>query len=224
MVSIWQAKQFWGGRISGLALVLGLLLALGWLSTPAVLPRAAPFQQETTTPSPSPSPSPSLTPSLSPSPTLTSTLPTATSTIAISPTASLTSTLPIPPALSPTWTFPVPPVLTSTWTFPAPPATIEPEIGPAVTETPVIDQPTPGGPTATLLPLPSVTYQFPLLTPPGELLLLAQPTTAQVLPKGQGPFALRFNPGRGWPLFFLVLLWGGLVTWFVVAQIIARRH
>jgi hypothetical protein len=75
-----------------------------------------------------------------------------------------------------------------------------------------------------LIPLPSVTYQFPQATPPGELLVLAQPTADQVLPKGQGPFALRLRPGRGWLLGGVILLWLGLIAWFAMAQFISRRQ
>jgi hypothetical protein len=74
------------------------------------------------------------------------------------------------------------------------------------------------------LPLPSVTYQFPQVTPPGDLLLLAQPTAAEILPKGQIRLGVPFSPGRGWLLGGLILLWVGLGAWFVVTQIIARRQ
>jgi hypothetical protein len=75
-----------------------------------------------------------------------------------------------------------------------------------------------------LLPLPSVTYQYPQVAPTGQLLLLAQPTAAQVLPKGRSPLASSFLSGGGWFLWLILLAWGSLVVWFVATQIIARRH
>ena len=80
------------------------------------------------------------------------------------------------------------------------------------------------GPTVTLLPLPTVTFQYPQLNPTSQLLALAQPTDAQVLPKGGPTLAERLKPGRGWLLFFLAVLWGGLIAWYVIAQIIAHRR
>jgi hypothetical protein len=75
-----------------------------------------------------------------------------------------------------------------------------------------------------LLPLPVVTYQFPQAVPNDELLIQAQPTAAQVLPKGQSPLALRIHFGRSWFLWVIVLMWVGLIAWFVIAQIIAHRQ
>lgn len=191
------------------ALVLGQILALAWFLTIASLASAAPLQQET--PSPSPTASPGLTLSPSPTQTLTSTLGAATATLTPTASPNATSTPPFVP--SPTWTEP-PAVPAPTEPFPtAAPAPLEP--GPTV-------QPT--GPTPTLLPLPSVTYQFPGVTPRGDLLSLAQPTAAAILPKGGNPFVLRLNPGRGWFLWLIPALWVGLLVWFAIAQIIARRR
>jgi hypothetical protein len=197
------------GPVSGLTLALGLCLAFGWLLFLSSGSRAAPLQQDT----PSPSPSASASPSLTASPTITSTLSstvTPTLTLAASATVTLTPTALPPLVASPTWT--EAPALT--------------EALPTAAPAPVIPGPTatPAGPTPTLLPLPSVTYQFPQVTPPGDLLVLAQPTAAQALPKGQGRFVVRFGPGRGWLLGGLILLWIGLGTWFVVTQFITRRH
>jgi putative exporter of polyketide antibiotics len=68
-----------------------------------------------------------------------------------------------------------------------------------------------------------VTYQFPQDKPNDELLILAQPTAAQVLPKGQKPFSLRITLERSWFLWVILLMWVGLIAWFVIAQIISRR-
>lgn len=206
MQTIRRAIRSLGRPKCGLILALGLCLAFGW---PLILTGgsyAAPLQQDT----PSPSPSPSLTTSPSLTLTLTSTLSTATATLTLTPAASPSATLTPPLAASPTWT-----------EAPAPTEAL-----PTAAPAPVLPGPTatPAGPTPTLLPLPSVTYQFPQVTPPGDLLLLAQPTAVEALPKGQSPLAVRFGSGRGWLLGGLILLWVGLGVWFVVTQIITRRH
>jgi hypothetical protein len=69
-----------------------------------------------------------------------------------------------------------------------------------------------------------VTYQFPQAAPNDELLIQAQPTTAQVLPKGQSPFSLRIDFRRSWLLWVVLLMWAGLIAWFIIAQIITRRQ
>lgn len=191
------------------ALALGVGLAFAWLLAVAGVSFAAPHQQDT--PSPSQSPSPDLTLSPSPTLTLTATLATATATATDTLTPAPSATPPLVPSL--TWTLP-----------PAAPAPTEPF--PTAALAPLEPAPTaqPTGPTPTLLPLPSLTYQYPGVTPRGDLLSLSQPTAAQVLSKGRGTFAVRLTPSRGWLLGAILLLWVGLVIWFVVAQIIARRQ
>lgn len=188
-----------------IGLALGLLAVMVWFSAMAAAPRAVTFQQDI----PSLSPSPSLTSSASVSPTLTATLPTATETVTASPTlASQTSTAPIPPTASATWTFPAPILATTVAPIPSEP----------------VFTPTPASPTATLLPLPTVTYQFPRRTPPGELYLSAHPEAETVWPKEDSSGLLRVNPGPGWFLWLVLALWGGLIAWFVIAQIVAHRR
>jgi hypothetical protein len=69
-----------------------------------------------------------------------------------------------------------------------------------------------------------VTFQFPRRTPPGELYLSAHPEAERVWPKEQSSGLLRVNPGPGWFLWLVLALWGGLIAWFVIAQILARRN
>jgi hypothetical protein len=69
-----------------------------------------------------------------------------------------------------------------------------------------------------------VTYQFPGVTPRGDLLILVQPTAGEILPKGQAGFNLRLSSAGGWFIGVIVLLWVGLIAWFVIAQVIARRR
>ena len=230
-VSIWQARRSWSHRPGRLSFALGVLLALGWLASVSAAPlvlqqtaqplEAAMLQQDTMTPSPTaslyPTASPSPIPSPSATPTLTTTAATMTVTPTGSPAASLTATLTSTPAASATL---APPSAASpTWTPPYPSP-----IPPSAAVPGVLASPTESGPTATLVPLPTVTFQFPGVTPGGDLMALVQPTAAQVLPKGQNPFALGFGFGRGWFLWLVVVLWSALVAWFVFAQIIARRQ
>jgi hypothetical protein len=88
----------------------------------------------------------------------------------------------------------------------------------------MLPSPTKAGPTATLIPLPTVTYQFPEVTPRGDLLVLAQPTEADVLPKGKSPFGLSLNFGGGLLIGLVLVLWAGLVAWFVLAHFFARHQ
>jgi hypothetical protein len=205
MQTLWQSTRSLGWGKFGLAVVMGFFLAGGWLMLLAGASQAAPLQQG--------APSPSASVTVTPSPSLTITL-----------TSTVSPTLTIPPASSPTPTVtdtPLPELIASpTGMEPAAPTEPFPTVAPAALEPG--PSPTLAGPTATLLPLPSVTYQFPGVTPRSDLLFRPLPT-AEALPKGQSPFALRLHLGRGWLLGGILLLWVGLIAWFAVAQIIARR-
>jgi len=197
----------------GLGLVLGLSLALVWLTTFAAAPGVV-LQQDTPSASPSASPSPSLTPSPSASPTITATATlTSTATATGSPAASLTATVTTLPVAS----------ATTTSAF-LPSASPVPSLNPILTPGESGPTATLIGPTPTLLPLPVVTYQFPQDKPNDELLIQAQPTAAQALPKGGNPFSLRIDFRRSWFLWVVLFLWTGLIAWFVIAQIITRRQ
>jgi hypothetical protein len=56
------------------------------------------------------------------------------------------------------------------------------------------------------------------------LLVLAQPTEADVLPKGKSPFGLSLNFGGGLLIGLVLVLWAGLVAWFVLAHFFARHQ
>ena len=98
-----------------------------------------------------------------------------------------------------------------------------------VTETPVgTEQTTPenleAGPTltATLIPFPSVTIEYPQVTPTDILMSLESLAGSTALPKGRPITGT--NLLRLWPLAVLLALWLVLVVWFVVAQIIIEAQ
>jgi hypothetical protein len=226
--SVLQARKNLISQKSKLSLVFGAVLVLGWLAMISAAPyrlqydtgqpKAGWFQQDTQSPTPtftlSPTPSPSATQNLTLSPSATLTVSSTSATASITPTsspiASSTATLtppPFPPAApSATWTLPYPSPLPPTAGIPG-----------------LLASPTEGGPTATLIPFPTVTFQLPGVTPRGDLLSLVQPTDAKSLPKGQSRLASQVGFG-GWFIWLMLILWGGLVAWFVLTQIITRRQ
>jgi hypothetical protein len=77
--------------------------------------------------------------------------------------------------------------------------------------------------TATLIPFPSITYQFPQVTATAQLLSLERIPGAGGPPKDQrttGWKAVRF----AWPLLLLVVVWLGLVAWFLAALMLIGRR
>ena len=198
------------------ALLIGLALALVWLVLPGWLVRAAVLQQATATNTPSPTSSPTLT--LTPG-TLTAS-PTITQTLTVTPTLTSTAgTATLPP--SPTATLPV---ITQT----ASPTVA----GETASATPPDDSAPPADTTAatpsrtaTLAPLPVVTYQFPQRT--STAVLLAREFPGDDISKGASfgqsvrSFAHRLS--RFTPLLILGALWLGLTVWFLIAQFLIHR-
>jgi hypothetical protein len=173
-----------------------------------------PAQSVTDTPTPTPTHTMTVTPTSSV--TVTATL---TTTATVSPSATLTTTLTpqmsatASPTLTPASSVTPSPTATFATALPAtatqPVETFEPQEseGPPL----VITQ------TATLAPLPVVTYQVSQLTPSPELLILAHQPGSPDLPKEDSS---QFWKGlaRWWPIPALLAAWLILALWFILAQ------
>jgi hypothetical protein len=72
--------------------------------------------------------------------------------------------------------------------------------------------------TPTLIPFPSITIEYPQVTPTAILMSLESLPGSTALPKGRPLTGAKLL--SLWPLAVLFLLWLVLVVWFVVAQII----
>jgi hypothetical protein len=82
-------------------------------------------------------------------------------------------------------------------------------------ETPLITQ------TATLIPYPTISLHIPTLTRTPSLYLLDGKEGSSNLEKGSSPLLERLN--RFLPLLIVLVLWGFLIAWFVVVQVLDRR-
>lgn len=165
---------------------------------------AAPFQQasQTATPTLTQTPADSATASLTPgtvtaSPSATQTPQPATSEPAASASPTATSQQP----LFPTFTSAV---------FETPTEIFLPE------ETQAVEEPQPAE-TATLIPFPTITFQYPQVTRTGSLAYAQHQPGSPDLPKE------RVSPVWGrllrlWPVLLLALVWLVIAIWFVVAQ------
>jgi hypothetical protein len=71
-----------------------------------------------------------------------------------------------------------------------------------------------GGPTATLVPFPTITVQFPVSDQPDQEGIGMQDDSAVVEQEQTSPSGLV----RLWPIGVLVLIWGILITWFLITQ------
>ena len=71
--------------------------------------------------------------------------------------------------------------------------------------------------TATLIPLPSITFQYPHLTKTVPLLSLQHEPGASPIEKGGVQYP-RLKLGRLWPLGLLLAIWLVLAGWYVLAQ------
>ncbi len=148
----------------------------------------------------------SSTPTTSTTATVSSTITaTATITYTTTPTVSPTATSSATNTATPFLTTSPQPSATQTllWT-----ATITPtlEISPGTTPA-----------TATLLPLPKVTFQYPHLTRTVGLLVIEHPPDSPDLSKGGGTIAWK-KLVRWWPLLIILGLWLILGFWFVFSQ------
>jgi hypothetical protein len=70
--------------------------------------------------------------------------------------------------------------------------------------------------TATLIPFPSVTFQFPVVTPTDELNTVGY-QSSQVPPK-QGESSDLGSLSRLWPLALILAAWVILGVWFIIIQ------
>lgn len=216
-----------------------LLFGLGMYVPYQAGPRLQTSPTDSETPTATETATETLTPTVSPTgPTPTETL---TETPTLTAGVTLTSTLSETPALTGTPTLTLTPGATA---VPTASATVTPQFQSspppglpptflAPTNTPIGGIPTatipiPEGevtptlvlPTATLIPLPQVTFQYPRPIPGDALLSLEQP--AGWPPKDTTPSWQIFLQRWG-VLFALGLLWLGLGIWVVVAIIIASK-
>lgn len=148
---------------------------------------------------------------------------TATSTATLAPTRTATQAATATRALTAT----LRPNATSTVMPPQPPtATATQYINPLAL-TPTLPGPTEtvtSTATATLLPFPTITIEFPAVTPPATLLFIdrsADPQEPGFPKSGRGSG----SPGlaRFWPLALLVLFWLALGGWFLYVQRFAQK-
>ncbi len=227
-------------RHTGVAIFMVYLLAgltwAGWVRRINVRgdapPQVAILMQAAT-----PTPTKTLTPTTTQTATVTQTTDntqtlTATSTITgtqtVSPTLTLTPAGSLTPTLTPTLS-PTPslsPTLTPTSQIQPPTITMAkvasatataPETQtPAVAGTPDIHSATP-----TLIPFPSVTFQFPEARTTERLLALRHAPEASFLPKQSDP-PLWKGLVKLWPLALLVVIWAILAVWLVVSQRLSK--
>ena len=87
--------------------------------------------------------------------------------------------------------------------------------GTLLVETPLITQ------TATLIPYPTISLIIPTLTRIPLLYLLDGKEGSSNLEKGSSPLLKRLNAFL--PLLIVLVLWGFLIAWFVVVQLLDRR-
>ena len=71
--------------------------------------------------------------------------------------------------------------------------------------------------TATLIPLPSITFQFPQSTQTASLLSLERAPGSPPLEKG-GIRPARLKLARLWPLGLLLIIWLVIASWYVLSQ------
>jgi hypothetical protein len=71
--------------------------------------------------------------------------------------------------------------------------------------------------TASLIPLPEITYQFPQTAESGLLLAMKHPSDSPELAKGSGLITWE-KLIRWWPLLIVLGLWTILGFWFVISQ------
>lgn len=71
-----------------------------------------------------------------------------------------------------------------------------------------------GGPTATLIPFPTLTVEFPATDQPDPQGISLQDENAVIEQEQTFPSGLV----RLWPIGVLVLIWGILITWFLITQ------
>jgi len=76
--------------------------------------------------------------------------------------------------------------------------------------------------TATLIPLPNVTFQFPQRITTAELLIIEHPSDMADLSKGGGLLGMK-KLLRMWPLLVILGIWLVLGFWFVFSQYIFNR-
>jgi hypothetical protein len=82
-------------------------------------------------------------------------------------------------------------------------------------DTPVITQ------TATLIPFPTGSLRIPTQTRTPALNFLDGKEGSSNLEKGSSPTLKRLRPFL--PLLIVLVLWGFLIVWFAVVQVIDRR-
>ena len=70
------------------------------------------------------------------------------------------------------------------------------------------------GPTATLIPFPTITVEFPVTDQPDQQGISMQDESAVIEQDQTSPSGLV----RLWPIGVLVLIWGILITWFLITQ------
>jgi hypothetical protein len=71
--------------------------------------------------------------------------------------------------------------------------------------------------TITLIPLPTITFQFPHITDTASLLAMEHPLDAPTLSK-QNATSRWAKLSRLWPLAALLIIWLGIAVWFMLSQ------
>ena len=180
---------------------LGALLA--WASFAPGL-AAAPRQQasETATPTPTATAGGSTTPTLTPGTLTPAPTGTPSESQTASPSPTLTSSSPTPTSQAPLFpTFTSAPFETPTEIF--------------------LETETPSGPpseTPTLIPFPTVTFQYPEESTTGSLLTIQHQPGSPDLPKESTAALWAGRLLRLWPLALLALVWLMIALWFLIAQ------
>jgi hypothetical protein len=181
-------------------------------------------QQNTETPTAAYTATTSLSPGVSPTETASPTL-TDLASVTVSPTGTpaITIDYTLTPTASPTTAniatyTPTMPLLLSPTSSATPvplgTETVSPTPESLVSAVPV---------TASLIPLPAITYQYPQTREPGQLLVLKHPTDLPELAKGNGETDWK-KLLRGWPLLIILGLWLVLGFWFVLSQGYLERN